>query len=463
MFLPTKTNNPELYPYRRGLYFAFFNALNWQVATATPTVLFMAYLGADAFETGLVYSWPLLLTPVQVLATVLLPRLGFKRLTMAGWGVRSWFLLVPLAIALLSHRGTAAWMIYAMVAAMFFYSLSRSVGAAAITTWLQGLVPESVRGRYWSTDQIMSGTASVSTLILCAVCFAWLPLSWAFFVLYASSIAGAWQAFRCLRALPDIERPTVMSLAKIRADTPRHLFGPGQFRPYLWLSVFYFIIVTPLVPFAAYYLKAVAGYSPASIMGFTVLQYAGVIGGNWFMRSRIDRIGTKPFLRLSFGLVALVAAGWLVCLAWTPAMPWLMPGLYVLLGAGTGMFGAANVSYLAKILPEQERALPVSLHGALSYFTGGLAPVAWGLVLKGDGVVPSLNLAAFQWFFVITLAGAVTLVVLVNRLKEKAGHVDPLLEGGWLFRPIRAVTYLVNLAVPAPPPADERKNGFFDH
>ena len=92
MFLPTQKDDPELYPYRCGLYFAFFNALNWQVATATPTVLFMAYLGADSFQTGLVYGWPLLLTPVQVLATVLLPRLGFKRLTLAGWGARSWFL-----------------------------------------------------------------------------------------------------------------------------------------------------------------------------------------------------------------------------------------------------------------------------------------------------------------------------------------------------------------------------------
>lgn len=455
MFLPTQKNDPELYPYRRGLYFAFFNALNWQVATGTPTVLFMAYLGADSFQTGLVYGWTLLLTPVQVLATVLLPRLGFKRLTMAGWGARSWFLLVPLVLALLARQGTAPWMISATVAAMFFYSLSRSVGAAAITTWLQGLVPESVRGRYWSTDQIMGGVASVGTLVLCAICFTWLPQPWAFFVLYAFSITGAWQALRCLRALPDIERPTVMGLAKIRTDTPRHLFEPGAFRPYLWLAVLFYVVTTPLVPFGAYYLKTVAGFSPASIMGYTVVQYAGVIGGNWFMRSRIDRTGAKPFFRVMFGLFAVVAAGWLVCLRWLPVMPWVMPGLYFFLGAGTGMFTAANASYLAKILPVAERALPVAVHGALGYFTGGLAPVAWGLLLKGGGPVPSLNLVAFQWFFGVTLAGAVALVLLVSQLEEKDGHADPILEGGWLFRPFRVVGTLINLARP-PRPADAK-------
>lgn len=459
MFPLTQKNDPGLYPYRQGLYFAFFNALNWQVATATPTVLFMAYLGADSFQTGLVYSWALLLTPVQVFATVLLPRLGFKRLTLAGWGARSWFLLVPLGLALSAPKAASPWMIYAMVAAMFCYSVSRSVGAAAITTWLQGLVPAPVRGRYWSTDQIMTGTASIATLVLCAATFTWLPAAGAFSVQYAFSILGAVVAYRCLRALPDIERPTVMTLATIRADTPRHLFGPGLFRHYLWLAVLYYVVITPLVPFTAYFLKVEAGVSSARIIGYTIVQYLGVVAGNWFMRSRIDRTGCKPFFRLSFGLVAVFAAGWLAALEWRTLMPWLLPGLYLVLGAGTGMFTAANVSYLAKILPEQERALPVSLHGALSYFTGGLAPIVWGLCLKEAGPVPAVNHLAFAWFFLFTLLAAAWLVLLINALEEKPGHVDPLLEGGWLLRPFRVVATLISLGGPARPDDGAGKPG----
>ncbi|MFZ5495298.1 MAG: hypothetical protein ACOZE5_08170 [Verrucomicrobiota bacterium] len=452
--------DPALRPYRQGLYFAFFNAMNWQIATATPTVLFMAWLGADSFQTGLVYGWPLMLTPVQVLATALLPRLGFKRLTLAGWGARSWFLLVPLGIAVSAPTPPPLWMICAMVAAMFCYSLSRSLGAAAITTWLQGLVPAAVRGRYWSTDQIMGGTASIATLLLCAATFTWLPAPTAFALQYAFSITGAWLAFRCLRTLPDIERPTVMGLDTIRKETPRHLFAAGPFRSYLWLAVLYHVVTTPLVPFGAYFLKVEAGITPAVIMGCTIVQYAGVITGNWFMRSRIDRTGARPFFRASFALCGFVAAGWLAGLHWRPVLPWLLPLLYFALGAGLGVFTAANVSYLAKILPEAERALPVSLHGALCYFIGGFAPIAWGLVLKDGGPVPSVNLVAFQAFFVFTLAGAALLVLLANRLRESPGHVDPLLEGDWLFRPFRIVASLVRLAEPSRPaaqPEDRRE------
>jgi hypothetical protein len=275
---------------------------------------------------------------------------------------------------------------------------------------------------------------------------------------YAFSIMGAWLAFRCLSKLPDIDRPTVMSLVTIRTDAPRHMFGPGLFRPYLWLAVFYFVVTTPLVPFGAYYLKVGAGISSAAIMGYTIIQYAGVIVGNWFMRSRIDHTGAKPFLRCAFVLFALVAGGWLVCLHWPAIMPWLLPELYFLLGAGTGIFTAANVSYLAKIVPVAERALPISLHGALTFFTGGLAPMAWGLVLKDGGAVPSVNLVALQWFFLCTLAGAVVLVLLVNRLEEAPGHVDPLLEGDWLFRPFRVVASLIKLKEPARPASpDDRQ------
>ena len=159
MIFPTQSSSPELYPYRHGLYFSFFNALNWQVAIGIPTVLFMQQLGADSFQVGLVFSWTFLLTPVQVLATAFLPHLGFKRLTLAGWSARGWCLLVPIGLAILAPQQPVPWMIYAMGTAMFLYSLSRAVGSSAMTTWLYQVIPAKIQGRYWSTDQILAGLA----------------------------------------------------------------------------------------------------------------------------------------------------------------------------------------------------------------------------------------------------------------------------------------------------------------
>ena len=47
------------------------------------------------------------------------------------------------------------------------------------------------------------------------------------------------------------------------------------------------------------------------------------------------------------------------------------------------------------------------------------------------------------------------LVLLVAQLEEKDDHVDPIFEGGWLFRPFRVVSTLINPARP-PRPADAK-------
>ena len=444
MLFLTQKNDPELYPYRRGLHFAFYNALNWQVGVGTPTVLFMEHLGATPFEVGVVYAWTFLLTPAQVLATALLPRLGFKKLTLAGWGARGWFLLVPFALALWAPDKRLAWSIYAMVTAMFFYSLSRAVGSAAITTWLYALVPAQVRGRYWSTDQMTGGSAAVGTLVVCAAQFAVLPPYRAFAAQYVIAMFGALMALRCLRSLPDVERPKTMSLSEVIRGTPQLMFKPGDFRRYLWLAVSYFVVTTPLGPFTAYYLKSTAGLAASQIMLFTMMQYLGVIGGNWFMRSRTDRIGAKPFFHLSFVVYAAVAVGWWSFLHFGGLLEFLLPLLYFLVGVGAGCFTSANLNYLAKTMPENNRALAVALHGALTAFIGCFSPVVWGVFLKGDGG-GAVNVVAFEAFFIVTLVGSLLLLAWAQRLPEKTGHVEPLLVGSWLFRPFRAMTFLVNL------------------
>ena len=445
MFFPTQKRDPQLYPHRHGLYFSFFNALNWQVAIGTPTILFMQQLGADSFQVGLVYSWTFLLTPAQVLATAFLPHLGFKRLTLAGWSVRAWCLIVPISLALLAPREPAPWMIHAMILAMFAYSLSRAVGTAALNTWIYQLIPASIRGRYWASDQMLSGIAIVGSLTLYAALFTVLPVYTAFAIQYSIAIGGAWVANRKIKMLPDVERPKMLSLEKIVTQTPKLILEPSLFRTYLWLSVPLFVILTPIAPFAAYYLKVAAHVSSAQVMLLTMLTYFGLIAANWVMRSQMDRIGAKPFFRISYLVLAITAVGWLAVLYSNGRWLLLLPPLYLLQGVASGCWTSANLSYLAKIIPEQERALPVSIHGATITFLGGCAPVLWGLFLKVPGAVPAVNVGVFVAFFVMLFLVSLLLLTQLHRLPEKAGSVAPLLQGAWLLRPFRGVANLINL------------------
>jgi MFS family permease len=450
--------DPDLYPYRHGLQFAFFNALNWQIGIGTPMVLFMEHLGASAAQVGLAYAFTFLLTPAQVLATAWLPRHGYKRLTLLGWGARGWFLAVPLGLAVAAPAEVRPWMVTAFVAAMFGYNLSRSIGAGAIVTWLLNLVPEPVRARYFSSDQVLASVGCVGTLALSSLLFAVMPAYPAFAVQYVIAGLGAWVSFRALARLPDVAKPVAIDLRRVFVETPRLMLRPGPFRRYLWLAVWFAVISTPLPPFTAYYLKAGAGLTPSRIVIFTIMQYLGVIAGNWFMRSRIDRHGSKPFFLAALAGFGLIAAGWWTLLHWGAGAAGLPFALYFLLGAASGMWGVANLNYLPRLLPEAERALPVALHAALTAFMGGVSAVAWGAVLKGGGGAPSVSLAAFQVFFAVTFGSAVLLLLLTRRLDDQPGAAGSLLPLSLLLRPFRGITYLATLflALPSVRRAEER-------
>ena len=445
---PTAKSDPELAPYRAGLLFGFFNALTWQIAIGTPMVLFAERLGATSFQVGLVYSFVFLLTPVQVAATALLPHFGFKRVTLGGWGIRSFFLMVPIWLALLAPATGRPWMVTTLIWSVFFFCLFRSIGAAAMTTWFMGLLPPKLRGRYFASDQFFSGIAGVGALIACAALFALLPMYTALLVQYVIALVGSTLSYYSLKRLPDIAKPAAISLGSVLRDTPRLMFTPSEFRRYLWLAVWYAVITTPIPPFAAYYLKVGAHLSPGQIMQFEVMRYSGVIVGAWLIRRRIDAVGARPFFLLSLGLVAVSATIWWLFLRNVLGGTVVMSGIYFVIGLGAVCWNIANLNYLPKVAPAGERALFISIHGAAIACIGGCAPILWGLVLKSTGPdgAPGIDNALFQWFFASVVVCASILSVLFARLREDTKtHVDPIIIGNAVLNPFRAASYLVNL------------------
>jgi len=456
MLFPTAKSDPELVPYRSGIVFAFFNALSWQIGIGTPMVLFAEQLGASPFEVGLAYSFVFVLTPVQILSTALLPRFGYKAVMLGGWGTRSVFLGVPAVLALLALGGERPWMVHALVWSVFLFCLCRSIGAASGISWFYAILPASVRGRYFASDQFAAAVASIGTLLVCAGLFALLPVYWALLAQYLIALAGSTVSYFSLKRMPDADRPVSISLRTVLRDTPRHLLRPSTFRTYAWLAVACAVFATPIPPFAAYFLKTGAGMSTAAIMVLEVGRYSGVMVAAWLVRRRIDETGAKPFFLLALGIYAVVSLYWWFFLrdGFGGAVGvWLS---YFLVGLGAATWAMANLSYLPKTISAEDRTLAVAIHGAVTALIGGMSPVIWGLLLKG-GEGRGVDAGMFQWFFVSVLGGAVVLSSLIARLPEDKGHpVEPIVIGNAILRPFRAMTYLASLVEP-PKRADAPK------
>jgi hypothetical protein len=180
----------SLRPYADLLKFGFFNATTWMVGLGTPLILLASELGASSFEVGLIYAFVFLLLPIQILANATLPRFGYKKQVMFGWASRGVFLLIPLWLAWMAPAEPQRWMVHALIASAFFFSLFRALGSCGFMPLLYATLPEHIRGKYFSTDQAITGISGILTLLLCAALFRFLPIYQAFFWQYIYAIVG---------------------------------------------------------------------------------------------------------------------------------------------------------------------------------------------------------------------------------------------------------------------------------
>jgi hypothetical protein len=440
------TDGSALRPFRSGLWFGFFNAINWQVALGTPMVLLCEALGASPLAVGLAYAFVFILTPVQVLSTALLPRLGFRRLMIAGWGLRSLFLLPAIFVAAWARAdGPAPWMVPVLIGSVFCFTLLRSVASCAWVPWLYAILPAAVRGKYFATDQLVAGIGSIGILVTCAVLFRALPLFEAFIVQYSLSFLGAVLSWFFLRRMPDGPRPQTIGVGRVVRTTPGLLIRPSAFRRFLGSCVVFAVLTSPIPPFCAYYLRVQGALEPGNILLFATMQYAGVVLGSMMLRDQIDRAGPRPFFFLGLLLHAAVAAYWLVFvgLGWRDTA-WL-PLIYLVLGMGSATWIAANLTYLPSVTSGPDRPLLLSVHGAVTAFIGGLSPIAWGYLLRTQPDGAGINPTAFAALFAVALGGCAVLALWLRRFDFPVYGGERVELGSLVLRPQRAFTYLINL------------------
>ncbi len=450
---------PELRPFLPGLRFSFFNALTWQIAIGTPLILLIEALGGSSAQAGLAYSFIFLLTPIQLAATLLLPRVGYRQLTLRGWSWRTGTLLVPLAItASVPWLGPQPWMLPVLVVSVFIFCLLRSMGKAASVPWFLALIPAPNRGTYFGSDHLLAGLASLLTLGTSVLCFATLPTFPALFLQYVLALAGSWLAVQSLRRLPDVAAPPVQSAAAIVRGLWRLAWQGGAFSRYFVVSAGCYWFTTPLLPFLAYHLRADQGLATNWIMALEGVRYLGSVAAATSLRQRVDRLGARPFLLCSLFTYVALSAAWALYASVLSPQPWALLGTYLLLGAASTAWMVGNLGLLPKLLPEHDRMLGVTLHSAGSSFAGGLATVVWGWILKSEQGPVGLDPLGFCSLFAAAGIGGALLFLLLLRIREPdTSQRTEWLPFALLLRPHRALASLIQLPGSAPDPNVAKK------
>jgi MFS family permease len=151
------------------LAFQACNACNFTIALGAPLVLAARHIGATEFHIGIMNALPVLLIALQLLATNLVDRLGYRRLMLMGWSARSFMLLLIAPLPMLTGIVPPWVLILGMIIPIMGFSAIRGFASGAWLPWLTAVLPPEQRGLYLGKEQRTMNVSGLATLLLCGI------------------------------------------------------------------------------------------------------------------------------------------------------------------------------------------------------------------------------------------------------------------------------------------------------
>jgi MFS family permease len=412
--------------------FAAFNALSFQIVLGSSMVLYAKTLHASATVLGIIAGMMPLLVIFQIPAASYIDRVGYKRFVYGGWGIRVAFIflmaLVPLTSGFLNPVSRLA----LMLALLFAFNLSRGISSSAWLPWITLLVPPAVRGRYLSSDAACVQFGSFLTTLIAALALGQHPASWQFAVIFGfSGLMGA-VSLTFLKRIPDVPIPEQARASSQRVPY-REMIGYPPFRKLLWLVFGWGIAYGGMATFTVAFLKTEARLSEGAILLLTSTTFLGGLGSLW-LRTQLDRFGSKPILLFCFALWVLNLLGWasLSGHLFRPTL-WLMLLLQFSMGMLAALVNMANTRLAMVLIPEMGRNHFFAIYSVVFNVTLGLAPILWGLFIDALARISfdwhGFELNRFSVFFCVVALAFVAAFCLGQRLQEsQAGRMEDLLR-----------------------------------
>ncbi|MBI3853725.1 MAG: MFS transporter [Verrucomicrobia bacterium] len=424
--------------------FAFqaFNGLSFQMVLSSPMVLYAKTLGASATVLGIITGMTALLVIFQIPATQYVPRVGYKRFVLAGWGMRVTFIfgmvLVPLTGSFLNPTTRLS----LMLLLLFVFNLSRGISSCAWLPWITSLLPASIRGSYLAREAACINVASFGAFLLAALALGQNSQPWQFAVLFLFSAVMGVMSLVFLKRVPEGDTPE-----QVRTSTTpvpwREIIGYAPFQKLLRMNVAWSIALGGLTTFIVAFLKTEVALPERSVMLVTSISFLGGLSSLWFLGSRIDLLGSKPVITFSLLTWLLILTGWALIAAHVFPASWpLLMGLQFLMGLAMALVNQSNTRLAMGTIPVMGRSHFFALYSVIASLTLGLAPIFWGMFI--DALQPlhsdwhgfewnrfSLFFAAVGVMFLVTLA-------LCRRLDEpQARTMEDLLRDVLEQSPLR--------------------------
>lgn len=427
---------------RDYLGFNFFNFAAIPIFAGVPMLLFAKQLDGSDTLLGVIAAIPALAVLLQLPTASVIPFFGYRKLLLRCW-IFSLFPACALVMlpVLPQQIDTGARIALLVICLGLFHGL-RVVGTTGMWAWIMQLIPEEIRGKILSQEQMIIAIANLVVMFAFFLLIPPEPGPFFFSLIFASGIILLGLSYRLARKIPDmpVEKP------------PAHQAGVPwlamlKYAPFLRLITFSSIFCvgfSAMVVFWVPVLKDVVGTSDRTIFLMVGIGSLSSIVSMLILGKVIDGVGSRPVLHFCVGIVALHIMIWFAVASSLLPFHW---SVIMALGMTSGFaipgFSMAIIRLLMKTVPEMGRTHFFAMFNAINNLMMGLMPIVWGMLLDAVGNWSwvsgqiELNRYSILYFFLIVIFGACLL--LSRRLHEDQAMNEDLFFNDMVMKiPIRA-------------------------
>jgi MFS family permease len=426
--------NPAPRQYPKGSFnahwFSLCNALSFQIILGAPIILYAKSIGASSTVLGIIASFTPLMTVFQLPAAQFLSRFGYKQFVLMGWSLRTIFIfvlaVVPLAVFLDSTTKLAV-----ILASLFVFNLLRGISSAAWMPWIATLIPEEIRGRFLSLDQIFMHLGSLLALVASAIVMTGQVEAWEYALVFFLSAIGATLSLGFIRRIPDVEASETVRKSSEPVPWGKILAYP-PFRELLKFNVLFMAVIGSMGVFTVEYLREFPHFDVALVLYLSGISFIGALVSLPFVGRLVDEAGSKPVMTGALILFGAVILGWfLVAAGVLPCSLWVIGTLNFFAGVAGSNFNLANVRIIMATMPEMGRNHFFALFTVITSLGLGGAPIVWGVSLDFIGTYEAVT-GAFHWrrhsiYFLALFVLNLIALTLIRRLHETRGDEPPSL------------------------------------
>jgi MFS family permease len=406
---------------------------------------FALFLGANAFQIGLLASAQFFATLAQFPGAILVDRFTHRKRIAIYFAFLARALWLPLIVYGLFNSSDAGHehILNLLILIVIIYHILASISGVSWLSWMSVMVPEEIRGRFFGFRNSILGIVTILVTLAGGYFLDWFQkkipdVSYinSFFILFSIAVvAGLISAIFLTRQFEPVRQEP------FKGHYLRYLTEPLQnrnFRFLLLFALFWSFAVNFAAPFyVVYMLKDLAmTYTLISIL-VVVSAVADLTGmGIWGHYS--DQLGNRAIMVITASMAALLPFLWIFTSGHPLSVYLFIPILHLLGGFVVSGYNLTSVNLIFRSAPRQNNTIYFAFWATSNGVMAGFGALAGGYTANNI-TFPFLGFDPGSVFKVIFLFSSIMRVLsLIFLLKVKEEKSQPLLRVIRILRNVRS-------------------------